>query len=130
MNDKDKSITDAARLHKVTLQNGDIQQFVYRWDETLSLMTKQPDDEDLMNLLVLQFDAHPPKNHEFYGEYLLWYTQPTGSPKPKLRGPVETCPRLGTTQKGCEEPQRVAERPLARTYHWSIHQRLSNKTER
>ena len=30
MNDKDKSMTDAARLHKVTLQNGDIQQFVYR----------------------------------------------------------------------------------------------------
>ena len=86
MNEKDKSMTDAARLHKVTLQNGDIQQFVYRWDETLSLMTKQPDDDDLMNLFVLQFDVHLPKNHEFYVEYLFWYNQPAGSPNRNYEG--------------------------------------------
>ena len=33
MNEKDKSMTDIARLHKVSLHNGDIQQFVYKWDE-------------------------------------------------------------------------------------------------
>jgi len=77
MNEKDKSMTDIARLHKVTLQNGDIQQFVYRWDEMLSLMSKRPDNEDLMNLFVLQFDVHLPKNHEFYVEYLFWYNKPS-----------------------------------------------------
>ena len=56
INEKDKSMTDTARLHKVSLQNGDIQQFVIKWDETLSLMSKRPDDDDLMNLFVLQFD--------------------------------------------------------------------------
>ena len=54
MNDKDKSMTDTARLHKVTLQSGDIQQFIYKWDETLALVKKKPDDDDLMNLCVLQ----------------------------------------------------------------------------
>jgi hypothetical protein len=69
MNSKDKDITDTARLHKITLQNGDIQQFIYKWDEMLSLMTKRPADEDLMNLFVVQFDVHFTKNHEFYVEY-------------------------------------------------------------
>ena len=64
-------MTDTARLHKTTLQNGDIQQFVYRWDEVLATMSRRPSDDDVMNLLVLQFDVHLPKNHEFYVEYLL-----------------------------------------------------------
>ena len=76
MNEKDKSMTDTALLHKTSLQNGDIQQFLYKWDEMLSLMTKRPDDSDLMNLFVLQFDLHLPKNHEFYVEYLFWYNRP------------------------------------------------------
>ena len=80
MSEKDKSMTDTARLHKVTLQNGDIQQFVYKWDEILSLMAKCPNDEDLMNLFVLQFDVHLPKNHEFYVEYLFWYSRPSEDP--------------------------------------------------
>jgi hypothetical protein len=42
----------------------------------LSLMTKRPPDDDLMNLFVLQFDVHLPKNHEFYVEYLFWYNRP------------------------------------------------------
>ena len=42
----------------------------------LSLMKKRPPDDDLMNLFVLQFDLHLPKNHEFYVEYLFWYNQP------------------------------------------------------
>ena len=70
MNQKDKSMRDTARLHKISLQNGDIQNFLYKWDEMLSLMTKRPEDDDLMNLFVLQFDLHLPKNHEFYVEYL------------------------------------------------------------
>ena len=70
MNVKDKEMTDTARLHKVTLQNGDIQQFIYRWDEMLALMTRRPTDDDLMNLFVLQFDVHLAKQHEFYVEYL------------------------------------------------------------
>ena len=56
-----RNMTDTARLHKVTLQNGDIQQFIYKWDEVLSLMRKRPDDDDLMNLFVLQFDVHLPQ---------------------------------------------------------------------
>jgi hypothetical protein len=80
MSEKDKSMTDTARLHKVTLQNGDIQQFVNKWDEILSLMAKCPSDEDLMNLFVLQFDVHLPKNHEFYVEYLFWYNKPSEDP--------------------------------------------------
>ena len=61
MTEKDKAMTDTARLHKVTLQNGDIQQFIYRWDEMLAIMSRRPSDEDLMNLFVLQFDVHLPK---------------------------------------------------------------------
>ena len=80
MSDKDKSMTDTARLHKVTLQNGDIQQFIYKWDEVLSLMRKRPEDDDLMNLFVLQFDVHLPKSHEFYVEYLFWYNKPVDDP--------------------------------------------------
>ena len=76
MNEKDKQMTDTARLHKITLQNGDIQQFIYKWDEMLSLMTRRPPDDDLMNLFVLQFDVHLAKNHEFYVEYLFWYNRP------------------------------------------------------
>jgi len=76
MNAKDKDMTDTARLHKITLSNGDIQQFIYKWDEMLSLMTKRPPDDDLMNLFVLQFDVRLAKNHEFYVEYLFWYNRP------------------------------------------------------
>ena len=76
MNEKDKHMTDTARLHKITLANGDIQQFIYKWDEMLSLMTRRPPDDDLMNLFVFQFDVHLAKNHEFYVEYLFWYNQP------------------------------------------------------
>jgi hypothetical protein len=68
-------MTDTARLHKVILANGDLQQFVYRWDEMLSIMKKRPSDEDLMNLFVLQLDVNLPKNHEFGVEYLLWYNR-------------------------------------------------------
>ena len=39
-------------------------------------MTRRPPDDDLMDLFVLQFDAHLAKNHEFYVEYLFWYNQP------------------------------------------------------
>ena len=67
MSEKDKNMTDTARLHGVTFQNGDIQQ--YKWDEVLSLMLKRPDDYDLVNFFVLQFDVHLAKNHEFYVEY-------------------------------------------------------------
>ena len=73
MNSKDKDMTDTARLHKVALTNGDIQQFVFKWDEVISRMTRRPPDDDLMNLFVLQFDVHLPKAHEFYVEYLFWY---------------------------------------------------------
>ena len=71
MNDKDKSMTDTARLHKIILQSGDIQQCIYKWDETLALVKKKPDDDDLMNLFVLQFDLHLPKTSVFYAEHLL-----------------------------------------------------------
>jgi len=75
MNDQDKNMTDMARLHKVILANGDLQQFVYRWDEMLSIMKKRPTDDDLMNLFVLQLDVNLRKNHEFGVEYLLWYNR-------------------------------------------------------
>ena len=80
MNDQDKNMTDMARLHKVILLNGDLQQFVYRWDEMLSIMKKRPSDEDLMNLFVLQLDVNCPQNHEFGVEYLLWYNRAPADP--------------------------------------------------
>ena len=40
MSEKDQSMTDIAQLHKVNLQSGDIQQFVCKWDEILSLVSK------------------------------------------------------------------------------------------
>jgi len=86
MNEKDKQMTDTARLHKITLQNGDIQQFIYKWDEMLSLMTRRPPDDDLMNLFVLQFDVHLAKNHEFYVEYLFWYNRPASEPTRSYEG--------------------------------------------
>ena len=58
MNEKDKDMTDMARLQKVTLSNGDLQQFVYKWDEILAIIKKRPSDEDLMNLFVLQLDVN------------------------------------------------------------------------
>ena len=80
MNDQDKNMTDMARLHKVILTNGDLQQFVYRWDEMIAIMKKRPTDEDLMNLFVLQLDVSLPKNHEFGVEYLLWYNRAQDDP--------------------------------------------------
>ena len=47
---KDAEMTDTARLDKFTLQNGDIQQFIDRWDEPLSLMSRRPPDDDHMKL--------------------------------------------------------------------------------
>ena len=63
MNDQDKNKTDMARHHKVILLNGDLQQFVYRLDEMLSIMEERLPDEDLMNLFVLQPDVSCSKNH-------------------------------------------------------------------
>jgi hypothetical protein len=77
MNEKDRDMTDTARLHKIILTNGDLQQFIYRWDELLAIMRKRPCDEDLMNLFVLQLDVNLPKNHEFGVEYLLWFNKPS-----------------------------------------------------
>ena len=42
----------------------------------ISLMARRPADDDLMNLFVLQFDVHLPKNHEFYVEWLFWFNRP------------------------------------------------------
>ena len=75
MSDKDKSMTDTARLQKVSLNNGDIQQFVYKWDGNLLQMKKRPADDELMNLFTLQFEWHLPETHEFYVEWLLWYNR-------------------------------------------------------
>jgi len=80
MNEKDEHMTDTARLHTISLSNGDIQQFIYKWDEMLSLMSRRPADDDLMNLFVLQFDVQLAKNHEFYVEYLFWYNRPADDP--------------------------------------------------
>ena len=61
MHEKDKAMTDIARLHKITLQSGDAQQSIYRWDEMLALMSRRPSDDDLMNLFVLQLGVHLPE---------------------------------------------------------------------
>ena len=50
-------MTDTARLHKVNLQNGDIQQFIYRWGGMLPLMSRRLPGDDRMNLFVLQCDV-------------------------------------------------------------------------
>lgn len=71
VNEKDRDMTDTARLHKVILKNRDVQQFTHRCGELLAIMRKRPADEDLMNLSVPQLDVTPPKNHEFGIEYLL-----------------------------------------------------------
>ena len=44
MNEKDRDMTDTARLHKVILTNGDLQKFIHRWDELLAIMRKRPSD--------------------------------------------------------------------------------------
>jgi hypothetical protein len=80
MNEKDKEMTDTARLQKVCLVSGDLQQFIYRWDERLTAMTKRPPDDDLVNLFVLQLDVNLPKTHGFYVEYLFWYNRPRDDP--------------------------------------------------
>ena len=80
MNEQDKNMTDTARLHKVILLNGDLQQFIYRWDEMISIMRKRPTDDDLLNLFVLQLDVNLPKNHEFAVEYLLWFNRAPTDP--------------------------------------------------
>ena len=56
-------MTDMARVHKVTLTNGDLQQIVYRWGEMFPIMKKRPTDDDLMNLFVLQLDVNLHKNN-------------------------------------------------------------------
>ena len=43
-------------------------------------MSRRPSNDDLMNLFVLQFDVHLPKNHEFYVGYLLWYNRDASDP--------------------------------------------------
>ena len=86
MNEKDKAMTDIARLHKITLTSGDIQQFIYKLDETLSLVNKKPDEDDLMNLFLLQFDFHLPKTHEFYVEWLFWFNKPASDPHRTYEG--------------------------------------------
>ena len=86
MNEQDKNMSDMARLHKVILANGDLQQFIYRWDEMLSIMKKRPTDEDLMNLFVLQLDVNLPKNHDFGVEYLLWYNRTPDDPVRSYEG--------------------------------------------
>jgi hypothetical protein len=91
MSDKDRSMTDTARLNKISLNNGDIQMFVYKWDEMISIMKNKPTDEDLMNLFVLQFDLHLPKNHEFYVEWLLWYNKPAGDAVRTYQGIWSLC---------------------------------------
>ena len=48
MNEEDKEMTDTACLHKITSNNVDIQQSVYKWDEMLPLRTRRPQDDDLM----------------------------------------------------------------------------------
>ena len=40
MHEGDKAMTDTARFHEATLQNGDTQHLIYRWNEMLSLMTQ------------------------------------------------------------------------------------------
>ena len=70
-------MTDMARLQKVAVV-GDLQQFVYTWDERLPAMMKRPPGDDLLNLFVLQLDANLPKNHEFCMEYIFWYSRPVG----------------------------------------------------
>ena len=62
MNEKNEAMTDTARLHRTILQNGDIQQFVYRWALVLAHMGRRPSDDDLMTLFVLEFDVHDPKH--------------------------------------------------------------------
>ena len=79
MNEKDKHMTDTARLHTVTSSNGDIQQFIYKWHGVISLMARRPTYDDLMDLFVLQFGVHLAETHEFYVECLS-APRPIGGP--------------------------------------------------
>ena len=65
-----------ARLHTITLSNGDIQQFNCKWDGMHSLVTRRPPNDDLMGLVVLQFGAHLATHHGFFVEYFFWYNRP------------------------------------------------------
>ena len=70
MNEKDKAMTDIARLHKITIHSGDTQQFIYRWDEMLALMGRRPSDDGLVNIFVLHFDVHLHNDRGVYVECL------------------------------------------------------------
>ena len=80
MNARDKSITDNARLQKVALNNGDVQQSVYNCDVTLRKTSSRPNDDHLMNLFVFQFDTNLQKNHEFQLEYVFWHNREEDDP--------------------------------------------------
>jgi len=82
----DKEMTDTARLNKISFQNGDIQQFVYKCDEMLSLMTTRPSDDHLRKIFGLQLDSNLAKTHEFYVEYLFCYKKPPTDPERTYEG--------------------------------------------
>ena len=69
-----------ARLHKVTLANGDLQQSIYRWDGMFSTMRRRPSDEDLMHLFVLELGVNLPTDNGFGIEYLPWYNRTQDDP--------------------------------------------------
>jgi hypothetical protein len=86
-------MTDMARLHTGILANCGLQQFIYRWDEMLSIMKKRPTDEDLMNLFVLQLDVNLPKTMN-----LVWSTcYGTTGFRSILSEPTRESGRLSTT---------------------------------
>ena len=43
-------------------------------------MSKTPEDDDLQNLFVLQYDMHLPRTHKFFVEWLLWFNRAADDP--------------------------------------------------
>ena len=46
--DKDRDLVDQGKLQQLRMINGNIRDFIYRWDAILINMRKKPDDETLL----------------------------------------------------------------------------------
>ena len=87
--DKDRNLTDTAKLQSLSLKDGDLQQFIFKWDLQLTRTLKRPTDEDLLNLILIQLETCLKKDHEFYQEYYFWTLLPETNPVRNYAGLTE-----------------------------------------
>ena len=114
MNIKGKDMTDTARPHNIST-TGDIQQFICKWGELISLMARRPAGDDLMNLFVLQFDVHLLKFMDSMWGLILVQSTRDRSITIVWRA-LGACTRLRETQEGNNEPTGSTHKPPSKHY--------------